>query len=89
MMCLHDKGFQIHDEISRQGVLPISIVLGHAIGDMYVKCDALPKVGQMRNGLPSQSAISWSVLHGEHMFSCVLFVRLIVASTMPMMNVPS
>jgi hypothetical protein len=36
-----DKGKEVHDEISRQGLLELHIVLGGALVDMYSKCGAL------------------------------------------------
>ncbi|KAI5077994.1 hypothetical protein GOP47_0007818 [Adiantum capillus-veneris] len=38
-----DKGKQIHNEISRQGLLEHNKELGGALADMYAMCDARPK----------------------------------------------
>ena len=38
---MHDKGKEVHDEISRQGLLEHDIVLGGALMHMYAKCGVL------------------------------------------------
>ncbi|KAI5070709.1 hypothetical protein GOP47_0015052 [Adiantum capillus-veneris] len=57
-----DKGKQIHDEISRQGLLERSIVLGGALVDMYAKCGALSEARAVLEKLPSRQVVSWSAL---------------------------
>ena len=38
------------------------IVLGNALVDMYVKCDAVSKVRQVCNGLPSRDVVFWTAV---------------------------
>ena len=57
-----NKGEQIHDQITRQGLLGNNIVLGNALVDMYVKCGALAKASQVIEELPSRDVVSWSTL---------------------------
>ncbi|KAH7436565.1 hypothetical protein KP509_05G026100 [Ceratopteris richardii] len=74
-----DKGEQIHDEISRQGLLENSLVLGNALIDMYVKCGALVKAQAVLQGLTVHDVISWNTLiagyaqqgQGEEAFKCL------------------
>ncbi|MCO5580162.1 hypothetical protein L7F22_034029 [Adiantum nelumboides] len=57
-----DKGKQIHDEVSRQGLLERSVLLGGALMDMYAKCGALPQARSVLEKLPSRNAVLWSTL---------------------------
>ncbi|KAI5084889.1 hypothetical protein GOP47_0001058 [Adiantum capillus-veneris] len=57
-----DKGKQIHDEMSRQGLLEHSQVLGGALVDMYAKCGALPQARNVLENLPFRNVLSWSAL---------------------------
>ncbi|KAI5059784.1 hypothetical protein GOP47_0026103 [Adiantum capillus-veneris] len=56
------KGKQIHTEISGQGLLEHSIVLGTALVDMYAKCGALSQAQSVLEKLPSRDVVSWSAL---------------------------
>ncbi|KAI5063605.1 hypothetical protein GOP47_0022152 [Adiantum capillus-veneris] len=57
-----DKGKQIHDEISMQGLLEHHVGLGGALVDMYVKCGALDQAQSVLQKLPSRNVVSWSAL---------------------------
>ncbi|KAH7421346.1 hypothetical protein KP509_13G052000 [Ceratopteris richardii] len=57
-----NKGQQIHDEVARQGLLNNNVMLGNAVADMYVKCDALEKAWRVLEELPVQNAVSWNVI---------------------------
>ncbi|KAH7301556.1 hypothetical protein KP509_23G032000 [Ceratopteris richardii] len=57
-----DKGEQIHDEITRQGLLKNNIELGNALVDMYAKCGALTKAQQVFAQLPVRNVVSWNSL---------------------------
>ncbi|KAH7426925.1 hypothetical protein KP509_10G022300 [Ceratopteris richardii] len=65
------KGEQIHDEITRRGLLEENIMLGTAIVDMYANCGALTKARRLFDELPSRNVVSWNSLiakyiqHGE------------------------
>ena len=48
-----DKGKEVHDEISRQGLLKHHIVLGGALVHMYAKCGALCQAQSVLEKLPS------------------------------------
>ncbi|KAI5084976.1 hypothetical protein GOP47_0001145 [Adiantum capillus-veneris] len=73
------KGKKIHDEISRQGLLDHSVVLGGALVDMYAKCGALPEAQCVLEELPSCDAVSWNALitgytqqgKGQHALDCL------------------
>ncbi|KAI5084860.1 hypothetical protein GOP47_0001029 [Adiantum capillus-veneris] len=57
-----DKGKQIHDESSRQGLLDHKSVLGNALVDMYAKCGALPQARSVLERLPYRDVVSWNAL---------------------------
>ncbi|KAI5059723.1 hypothetical protein GOP47_0026042 [Adiantum capillus-veneris] len=57
-----DKGKQIHNEISRQGLLEESMELGNSLVDMYAKCGALPQAQNVLENLSSRDVVSWSAL---------------------------
>ncbi|KAH7290222.1 hypothetical protein KP509_30G037100 [Ceratopteris richardii] len=57
-----ESGEQIHEEISRQGLLLDDFVLGSALVDMYVKCGALLKAKKARDQLPVHDLVSWTTL---------------------------
>ncbi|KAI5068895.1 hypothetical protein GOP47_0017240 [Adiantum capillus-veneris] len=57
-----NKGKQIHDEISAQGLLEQHVVLGNALVDMYAKCGALRQAQSVLEKLPSRDIVSWSAL---------------------------
>ncbi|KAI5057960.1 hypothetical protein GOP47_0027975 [Adiantum capillus-veneris] len=57
-----DKGKEIHDEISKQGLLENNVVLSTALLDMYAKCGALPQAQSVLEKLASRSVISWNAL---------------------------
>ncbi|KAH7445143.1 hypothetical protein KP509_02G109100 [Ceratopteris richardii] len=56
------KGRDVHDEVSKQGLIKDDIVLGTAIVDMYAKCGALQKAEQVLKELPTRDVISWNAL---------------------------
>ncbi|KAI5065495.1 hypothetical protein GOP47_0020190 [Adiantum capillus-veneris] len=56
------KGKQIHDEISRQGLLEHNIVLGGALVDMYAKCGALSQAQSVLDKLPARNVVLWNML---------------------------
>ena len=56
------KGKQMHDEISRRGLLEKDVVLGSALVDMYAKCGALTKAIQVLKELPIRNVVSWNSL---------------------------
>ncbi|KAH7366424.1 hypothetical protein KP509_18G077400 [Ceratopteris richardii] len=57
-----DKGEQVHEEISRQGLLGKDCALGNALVDMYAKCGDLKKAQQVFEELPSRDVVTWSAL---------------------------
>ncbi|KAH7366418.1 hypothetical protein KP509_18G077200 [Ceratopteris richardii] len=57
-----DKGEQVHEEISRQGLLGKDCTLGNALVDMYAKCGDLNKAQQVFEELPSRDVVTWSAL---------------------------
>lgn len=57
-----DMGKEIHDEVTRQGLLGENIVLGTALVHMYAKCGALVKAEQVLRELPVHNVVSWSAL---------------------------
>ncbi|KAI5081310.1 hypothetical protein GOP47_0004493 [Adiantum capillus-veneris] len=57
-----DKGKQIHDEVSRQGLLEHDLVLGNALVDMYAKCGDLQQAQNVLEKLPSRDVVSWNSL---------------------------
>ncbi|KAI5084852.1 hypothetical protein GOP47_0001021 [Adiantum capillus-veneris] len=57
-----EKGLEIHDKITRQGLLQNNLVLGAALVDMYVKCGALSKAQLVLEELPSRTVVQWSAL---------------------------
>ncbi|KAI5063595.1 hypothetical protein GOP47_0022142 [Adiantum capillus-veneris] len=73
-----NKGQEIHDEISKRGLLENDVVLGNALVGMYVKCGDLAKAQQVHEELPTRDAVSWNVLiggfaqhgQGEQAISC-------------------
>ncbi|KAH7427048.1 hypothetical protein KP509_10G028200 [Ceratopteris richardii] len=60
------KGEQIHDVISRQGLIEFHNSLGSALVDMYAKCGSLAKAKEVFDGLPSRDTVSWSSLIAEY-----------------------
>ncbi|KAH7421810.1 hypothetical protein KP509_13G076800 [Ceratopteris richardii] len=56
------KGEEIHEKITNNGLLASDCMLGNALVDMYVKCDALSKAQQVLEELPSRNVITWSTL---------------------------
>ncbi|KAI5080295.1 hypothetical protein GOP47_0005774 [Adiantum capillus-veneris] len=57
-----DMGEQVHDDISKRGLLEKDIFVGNALVEMYVKCGALLKAQQVLNELPLQDLVTWNVL---------------------------
>ncbi|KAH7434558.1 hypothetical protein KP509_06G022800 [Ceratopteris richardii] len=56
------KGQQIHEKISIQGLLQENVVIGTVLVDMYAKCGALQIAEQVLRELPSRDAVSWNAL---------------------------
>ena len=56
------KGEEIHAEISKQGLLPKSIVIGTALIDMYAKCGMLAKARKVFDELTMRDVISWNAM---------------------------
>ncbi|KAH7434140.1 hypothetical protein KP509_06G002000 [Ceratopteris richardii] len=73
-----DEGHKIHDEIERQGLLEVDIMVGNALVDMYAKCGKLSKAQEVLHQLPFRDVVSWNALitvfaHGglgEQALSC-------------------
>ncbi|KAI5065602.1 hypothetical protein GOP47_0020297 [Adiantum capillus-veneris] len=61
-----NKGQQIHDEITKQGLLKKHAELGYSLVDMFAKCGALAKARQVLEELPSQNVDSWTALIGGY-----------------------
>ncbi|MCO5581567.1 hypothetical protein L7F22_035455 [Adiantum nelumboides] len=57
-----EKGKEVHDEISRKGMLDHKIVLGGALVDMYAKCGALLQAQRVLEKLPSRDVALWNAL---------------------------
>ena len=55
-------GEEIDAKVRKQGLLQKDIVLGTALVDMYSKCGALKKAGEVFEYLPVQNVVSWSAL---------------------------
>ncbi|KAI5055332.1 hypothetical protein GOP47_0030477 [Adiantum capillus-veneris] len=55
-------GAQIHDQVTKRGLLKTDVVLGNALVDMYAKCGALEKAKSVLEELPFRNVISWSAL---------------------------
>ncbi|KAI5065733.1 hypothetical protein GOP47_0020428 [Adiantum capillus-veneris] len=74
-----DKGKQMHNEISRQGLIENNSALGNALVDMYAKCGAIAEARQVLEELPSRDVVSWSALiagyaqegQAEQAFNCL------------------
>ncbi|KAH7388524.1 hypothetical protein KP509_16G079900 [Ceratopteris richardii] len=73
-----DEGQKIHDEIERQGLLEVDIMVGNALLDMYAKCGKLSKAQEVLHQLPFRDVVSWNALItgfaqgglGEQALSC-------------------
>ncbi|KAH7353028.1 hypothetical protein KP509_19G075900 [Ceratopteris richardii] len=73
-----DEGQKIHDEIERQGLLEVDIMVGNALVDMYAKCGKLSKAQEVLHQLPFRDVVSWNALItgfaqgglGEQALSC-------------------
>ncbi|KAI5080163.1 hypothetical protein GOP47_0005642 [Adiantum capillus-veneris] len=57
-----EKGKQIHDEVSRQGLLEHDILLGGALIDMYVQCGALELARSVLEELRFRNIVCWNTL---------------------------
>ncbi|KAH7287188.1 hypothetical protein KP509_32G042800 [Ceratopteris richardii] len=57
-----DKGQQIHDELTQNGMLKTNVKLGNALVGMYAKCGALERSAQVLKGLPVRDVVSWTTL---------------------------
>jgi pentatricopeptide repeat protein len=55
-------GEEIHAEITKQGLLAKSVVLGTALVDMYAKCGAVSKAREVFDKLLTRNTVSWNVL---------------------------
>ena len=56
------KGQEIHDEITREGLLDKSFLLSTALVDMYAKCGALLEAQEIFDEHPVKDVVSWNVL---------------------------
>ncbi|KAH7436780.1 hypothetical protein KP509_05G035800 [Ceratopteris richardii] len=65
------KGERLHEEMAKQGLLEGNTMLCAALVDMYAKCGALDKAGNVLKRLHMQSIFAWNALlrgyvqHGE------------------------
>lgn len=57
-----EKGFEIHKQIERQGLLETNLLLGNSLTDMYLKCGLLSKARDVFSKLPVRDVISWTCL---------------------------
>ncbi|KAI5065566.1 hypothetical protein GOP47_0020261, partial [Adiantum capillus-veneris] len=57
-----EKGKQVHDEITRQGLLQDNPALGSALVNMYAKCGALEKAQDVLDTLLYRDVVSWNSL---------------------------
>ncbi|MCO5568287.1 hypothetical protein L7F22_021986 [Adiantum nelumboides] len=57
-----EKGRELHDEISRHGLLEHNIILGTALVDMYAKCGALAQAQSVFEKLLPRNVVSWNAL---------------------------
>ncbi|KAH7294405.1 hypothetical protein KP509_28G069900 [Ceratopteris richardii] len=57
-----DRGQDLHDEISRQGLLHNSLALGNALIEMYSKCGVVAKAQAILDELPTRNLGSWNAL---------------------------
>ncbi|MCO5551358.1 hypothetical protein L7F22_004859 [Adiantum nelumboides] len=57
-----DKGKQIHDDISRQGLLQHNVGLSNTLLSLYTKCGALGQLQIVLEELPSCNVACWSAL---------------------------
>ncbi|KAI5062783.1 hypothetical protein GOP47_0023322 [Adiantum capillus-veneris] len=57
-----EKGKEIHEEISREGLLEKDNVLAAALLDVYAKCGAFSLARQVFDQLPVRDVVSWNVL---------------------------
>ncbi|KAH7440806.1 hypothetical protein KP509_03G011400 [Ceratopteris richardii] len=55
-------GGQLHDEISKQGLLEDNVVLGSALVDMYAKCGAIISAEKVLKELPVRNVVTWNAL---------------------------
>ncbi|KAH7433254.1 hypothetical protein KP509_07G061700 [Ceratopteris richardii] len=77
-ICACDEGQKIHDEIERQGLLEVEIMVGNALVDMYAKFGRLSKAQEVLHQLPFRDVASWNALitgfaqggSGEQALSC-------------------
>ncbi|KAH7388489.1 hypothetical protein KP509_16G078200 [Ceratopteris richardii] len=61
-----DRGIQIYDEISHQGLLKQSPMLGTCLIDMCAKCGFFNRAKQVLNEFLIQSAVFWNALIAEY-----------------------
>ncbi|KAH7428142.1 hypothetical protein KP509_10G077700 [Ceratopteris richardii] len=57
-----EKGKQIHDQISKKGLLSSNIKLGNTLINMYAKCGALAKAHELLEELPNRNTVSWNAI---------------------------
>ncbi|KAH7292093.1 hypothetical protein KP509_29G051500 [Ceratopteris richardii] len=60
------QGIQIHNDISRFGILKEHTMLGNALINMYAKCGALSKARKILEELRTRNVVSWSSLIAGH-----------------------
>ncbi|KAI5072970.1 hypothetical protein GOP47_0013076 [Adiantum capillus-veneris] len=77
------KGFEVHSEVERQGLIERDSKIGNTIVDMYAKCGMLSKAQESFNRLRAPKVLSWNALiagyykHGasEEAFDCFESMR--------------
>ncbi|KAH7302534.1 hypothetical protein KP509_23G076700 [Ceratopteris richardii] len=57
-----DRGREIHDALTKQGLLENNILLGSSLVDMYTKCNALSEAQALLENLPFRDVVLWSAL---------------------------
>ncbi|KAH7296863.1 hypothetical protein KP509_26G041700 [Ceratopteris richardii] len=83
IMKLVEIGMDIHNEISKQGLLRENVVLGTALIDMYCKCGLPSIAAKILDELSNRNVISWSALitgyvqqgRGEEALDCFQQMR--------------
>eukprot|EP00250_Pteridium_aquilinum_P021073 c25021_g21_i1 orf=86-829(+) len=73
-----DRGIDIHEYVSKLGLLDRDLYVGSSLINMYVKCGSLAEAEQVLSNLPVQNVVSWTTLiagyadrgHGEKALHC-------------------
>ncbi|KAH7364964.1 hypothetical protein KP509_18G001000 [Ceratopteris richardii] len=77
-----ELGEQVHQDISRQGLLRTDIILGNMLVDMYARCGALRKAQKVLEEIPVRDVVSWSTLiqgytdHGQAEQAIICFDKM-------------